>query len=69
MVGGFECDVRVHIINLRDEEGSSTVPGAIAELFSPYDAGVELFQHLFSFFRAGNLEELFAKTGLYVMQL
>ena len=45
------------------------IPGAIAELFSPYDAGVELFQHLFSFFRAGYIKELFAKTGLDVMQL
>ena len=69
MVRGVKCDVRVHIINLRDEEGSSKVPGAIAELFSPYDAGVELVQHFFSFFRAGNLKELGAKTGLYVVQL
>ena len=45
------------------------VPGAIAELFSRCDAGVELFQHLFSFGRAGNLKELVAKTRLDVVQL
>ena len=69
MVRGVKCAVRVHIIDLWDEEGSSTVPGAIAELFSPYDAGLELFQHLFSFVRAGNLKELIAKTRLDVVQL
>ena len=68
-VRGLKYDVRVHIIDRRDEEGSSTVPGAIAELFSLCDAGVELFQHLFSFVRAGNLKELVAKTRLDVVQL
>ena len=45
------------------------VPGAIAELFSRCDAGVELFQHLLSFCMAGNLTELVAKTRLDVVQL
>ena len=45
------------------------VPGAIAELFSRFDAGVELFQHLLNFCRAGNLTELVAKTRLDVVQL
>ena len=45
------------------------VPGAIAELFSRCNAGVELSQHLFSFGRAGNLKELVAKTRLDVVQL